>query len=471
MPRTHGTPILAALLLALAWPQSGLAQQPAARPNIVWIVLDDASPDLGAYGDPQAHTPNMDRLAREGVRFTRAFTHSPVCAPSRSGLVTGQYPTTLGSHHMRSRLTTAPEIFTSGLREAGYHVVWPGKTDFNFPVPPGSFDSTDNWLQWTAPPRQPFFAYVNLGTTHESQIRLERGAFAQRTSRLKPAERHDPARMAVPPYYPDLPEVRRDLASYYDLMTVADYQVGDILAKLEALGVADNTVVLLFGDHGRGMPRAKRWIYDSGIHVPLLVRWPGRLSAGSVDSSLVSFIDFAPSMLAIAGAPVPARMQGQAFLTASGRAANARRYVYAARDRMDEAFDRIRAVRSARFKYIRNYHPEIPYAQRINYNEENPTMRAWRRLFADDRLTGPPALFFALRKPREELYDVQADPFEIHNLAEDPRHRATLEEMRAELDRWEAETGDLGRVTEAELVRRGLVEDLIESYEKRKLWP
>jgi uncharacterized sulfatase len=245
--------------------------QPAQRhPNIVWLVLDDASPTLGAYGDTQAITPNMDRLAREGARFTRAFTHAPVCAPSRSGLVTGMYPTTIGSHHMRSRLLHPPETFMSLLRKAGYYVAWPGKTDFNFDpadadaapttaAPEGSYDSRADWLA-SAPPRQPFFVYRNLGVVHESQVRGDAALHAKNTARLTAAQRHDAAKMAVPAYWPDVPEVRHDLAQYYDLMTAADYQVGDVLAWLDKNGLAQNTSVFLFADHGRGMPREKRWV-------------------------------------------------------------------------------------------------------------------------------------------------------------------------------------------------------------------
>jgi uncharacterized sulfatase len=464
--------IAALLCLGLAQP----ATAAGSRPNIVFLVLDDASPTLGSYGDPQAITPNMDRLAREGARFTRVFTHAPVCAPSRSGLVTGMYPTTIGSHHMRSRLIQPPETFMSLLRKAGYHVAWPGKTDFNFdpgdpkaPVtgepPQGSYDSRAEW--WTsAPPRQPFFAYRNLAVTHESQVRGDTAQHAKNTARLKPEQRHDPAKMRVPAYWPDAPEVRRDIAQYYDLMTAADYLVGDVLGWLDAHGLAKNTVVFLFADHGRGMPREKRWVYDSGIRVPLIARWPGRVKAGSVRDELVAFVDFAPTLLSIAGAAVPTRMHGRVF-EGPGRTKRQRDYVYAARDRMDETFDRIRAVRDKRFAYIRNFHPERPYAQRIAYNEENPTMRVWRQLHAQGVLSGPPAAFFAAAKPREELYDTEADPDQVRNLAEESKHQQLLRQMRDALESWIQNTQDLGAVGEQELIRRGLVRDVLKEYELR----
>lgn len=470
--------LLFCLSLIFALATTAMAQ--SARPNIVWIVLDDASPNMGAYGDAQARTPNMDRLAREGVRFTNAFTHAPVCAPSRSGLITGMYPTTTGALHMRSQLINPPEVFTVALRRAGYQVVWPGKTDFNFAVPPDTvnvtqgltnnappeaFDSRKDWTE-QAPAERPFFAYINLGMTHEGQVRLRGDAFSKVTARLKPEDRHDPAQISVPPYYPDAPEVRRDMANYYDLMTAADYRIGDILKRLDEQRLADNTVVFLFSDHGRGMPRAKRWLYDSGMRVPLVVRWPGKLKAGTVNDSLVSFVDFAPTMLALAGAPIPARFQGQVFL---GEKAQTRQYVYAARDRMDETFDRIRAVRDKRFKYIRNYHPELPYTQIIGYNELNPTMQAWRKLNDAGKLAGAPKLFFAATKPKEELYDTQLDPDELNNLASNPKYTGTLTKMRKELDKWISETKDLGEFPETELIRRGLVRDVLKDYANRQV--
>jgi len=442
------------------------ATLPAAdnRPNIVWIIAEDMGTELGCYGDPQAITPNMDRLAREGARFTHCFTHAPVCAPSRSGLVTGMYPTTIGTHHMRSKLITPTSVFTSHLRKADYSVAWPGKTDFNFDVPVDAFDSTSDWTKKM--PRQPFFAYVNFADSHESSIRVK-DKFEKLTLNLKPGERHNPAKMRVPPYHPDTPEVRRDLANYYDLVTAVDHKVGEVLKTLQAWGVASNTMVFFTGDHGRGLPRSKRWVYDSGIHVPLIVRWPGEIEPGCVREDLISFVDFAPTALALAGVEVPTTMQGQVFL--GPKSAPERKYVFAARDRMDETYDRIRTVRTKQFQYIRNFEPQLPYAQRIAYMEEMPTMQVWRRLNNEGKLTGPEKLFFTPVKPREELYDVSVDPHEIHNLADSPDHQTALKELRAALNQWIVDTKDLGAVTETELIKRGLVKDMLSTYEERKL--
>jgi uncharacterized sulfatase len=453
---------LAAMLVALAVPLAA-ATSPEPRPNIIWIVGEDMGPELGCYGDTNAITPNLDRLAREGARFTRAFTHAPVCAPSRSGLITGMYPTTIGTHHMRSELLEPPRTFTSYLRDAGYFVAWPGKTDFNFKVPKVAFDSTGNWR--TNIPRQPFFAYINFTVSHESQIRAPKQQMARNVARLKPDDFHDPTKMKLPPYHPDTPETRRDLANYYDLCTAVDYLAGDVLRQLDRTGLSGNTIVLFFGDHGRGLPRSKRWVYDSGIHVPLIVRWPGVIKPGTLREDLVSFIDFAPTMLALAGATIPTNMQGQVFL--GPKTGPERKYVFAARDRMDEAPDRIRSVRSKQFQYIRNFHPELPYAQRIDYMEQMPTMLVWRKLNYEGKLASPQKLFFRLTKPVEELYDINADPDEINNLAGQAKYESVLKEMRGALDQWISETRDMGAVPEEEMIRRGTVTDRLKEYQQR----
>ncbi len=438
------------------------------KPNIVWIMGEDMGPELGAYGDPNAITPRMDRLAREGTRFQNCFTHAPVCAPSRSGLITGRYPTSIGSHHMRSTLLAPPPMFTEYLRQAGYLVCWPtksphGKTDFNFTLPKDCFDRVDDWTKNI--PKQPFFGFFNILTSHESQIRAAPEQRAKNLARLTPSERRDPARMKLPAYTPDTPETRRDLANYYDLVTAVDYQVGEVLDALEKAGVADNTVVILSGDHGRGLPRSKRWVYEQGIHVPLIVRWPGKLKPGSVREDLVCFLDFPATTLALAGAEAPRNLDGQVFL--GPRTAPARKYIFAARDRMDETPDRIRTVRDPRFQYIRNFHPELPYAQRVSYMEEMPTMQVWRRWHAEGKLNAAQKLFFAPTKPKEELYDVQADPDEVRNLAGLPQHEAKLQELRTVLDRWIIDTKDLGAISEVELIKSGLVADRLAEYEKR----
>ena len=450
----------------------------APRPNFVWIVLDDVSPHLGSYGDAQAITPNMDRLAREGARFDNAFTHAPVCAPSRSGMMTGMYPTTMGSHHMRSKLINPPEVFTKYLRDAGYHVAWPGKVDWNFDdgnpdqkvfnYRPNAqqIDTNKEWLNAPPPEGKPFFNYLNLMITHESQTRADAAQHAKNTARLKPNEFHKPENMKLPAFYPDAPEIRKDISQYYDDVTAADYIVGDVLAWLEKYKVADNTVIMIFGDHGRGMPRSKRWLYDSGIKVPLIVRWPAGIKPNTVRKDLVCFLDFAPTTLALAGVAVPARMQGQIIL--GDQRAKPRQYVFSARDRMDEVYDRIRSVRGARYHYLRNFAPELPYAQVLAYNELNPTMQVWRRMAEASQLTGAPALFWAKTKPKEEFYDTLTDPDEVNNLINDSRHAQRIAALRAALDKWIVETKDLGALPESELIKRGIVRNVLDGYNERK---
>lgn len=428
----------------------------AERPNILWISLEDISPDLGCYGDEYAVTPHIDKLASEGCRYTNAFTHAGVCAPSRSGIITGMYPTSIGTHFMRCKGVPPPHVkcFTEYLRAAGYYCTNDSKTDYNFDAPVTAWDDNRSGAHWRNRPTKdtPFFCVINLTTTHESQVRLPEAQLEGRRKTLSADELHDPAKAPLPPYYPDTPVTRRDMANYYDNLTWTDRTVGKILKQLEEDGLAESTIVFCWGDHGRGLPRHKRWIYDSGIHVPLLVRWPGKLQPGSVNGDLVAFVDLAPTVLSLAGVPAPKHLQGQAFL--GEQKAPPREYVYAARDRMDETLDIIRAVRDKRYKYIRNYRPDLPYAQTITYMDEMPTMKEWRRLAAAGKLEGPQQIFFQPTKPVEELYDCQADPHEVHNLADSAEHAKVLARLRAAHEKWRQETGDLGLIPEAELMQQ-----------------
>jgi N-sulfoglucosamine sulfohydrolase len=445
----------------------------AERPNVVLIGAEDISPNLGCYGDPDAITPNLDRLAAQGARFTRCFTHAPVCAPSRSGLITGVYPTTLGTHHMRSKLTNTPPLFVDDLRKAGYFVAWPGKTDFNFDLPKGWVDTTADWTRNPdlLPKDRPWLAYINFTVTHESQARAADVQYQKNTARLKPAERRDRSKVKLPPYYPDTPAVRECVGKYHDNITAMDYLVGDVFKLLDDRKWAENTLVIFFGDHGWGLPRGKRWPYDSGTWVPFLVRWPGHVKPGTVRDDLTCFLDIAPTLVALAGAEVPPRMQGRVFL--GEKAQPAPKYVFSARDRMDETYDRIRSVRGEQFRYVRNFHPELPYMQWLNYLDEMPIQQDWRRLAFAGKLNRTQMLFWSRTKPEEELYDLEADPYEVKNLAGSQEHAAVLKEMRAALDKWMADTKDLGEVPERELIQRGLVRDLLstEYVERIKLHP
>jgi uncharacterized sulfatase len=333
------------------------------RPNILWITCEDTSPNLGCYGDRKAITPNLDKLADSGARYTNAFSVAGVCAPSRSCLITGMYPTSIGSEHMRSKAVLPPLIkcFPQYLREAGYYCTNDSKTDYNFEHSPETWDESSPRAHWRKRrPGQPFFSVVNITCTHESQIRLEEGEFLKLTAGLTPEQRQDPAKLELPPYYPDTPVVRRDGRAIGTRHRNGS-RAGEILKELEADGLAANTIVFFFSDHGVGLPRAKRWLYDSGIRVPLIVRWPGQIKPESVAQRLVSFVDFGPTVLSLAGVKAPEHLQGKAFL--GDQSGEPRTYIHAARDRMDERYDVIRAVRDVRYKYIRNYEPQRPYAQ------------------------------------------------------------------------------------------------------------
>ena len=436
------------------------------RPNIVSITVEDMSPRLGCYGDATVPTPNIDRLAQQGLRFTQAYGVYGVCAPNRHSLILGMYPTSTGAMAMRTWKRTAaldqvtdpallaiptyeatppPEAkcFTEYLRAAGYYCTNNEKTDYQFRTPITAWDESTTQAHWRNRPTSetPFFAVFNHKVTHES------GTFKQRSPRVV-----DPADVPLPPYYPDTPIVRRDVARHYDNIAVMDSQVGELLKQLEEDGLVNNTIVFYFSDHGDGLPRMKRWVYDSGIRVPLLVRFSDGARASEVTNRLVSFVDFAPTMLSLLGMEAPPHMQGRAFL---GKHEQPRReYIHAARDRMDLAAETIRAVRNARFKYVRNYRPDLPYIGFIPYRDRAEIMRELLRMTNEGKLGPDQWQFTAQTKPLEELYDISKDPHEIRNLAEDARYAGKLAELRAEHERWTRETGDLGHMPETELVKK-----------------
>jgi uncharacterized sulfatase len=427
------------------------------RPNILWITCEDISPHVRCFGDATAVTPNLDRLATQSVRYTRAFAPIGVCAPSRSTLITGTFAPSIGTHHMRctGNLPATVRCFPEYLRRAGYYCTNNVKTDYNFAHRPESWDASNAKAHWrNRKGDQPFFAVFNFTSCHESQIRLAEAEYRKRIAGFTPAEIHDPAKIQIPPYHPDTQEVRRDWARYADMITFMDKQVGQVLRQLDDDGLAGNTIVFFFSDHGAGMPRSKRWLYDSSLHVPMMIRFPRTCASlapatpNETCDRLVSFVDFGPTVLSLAGVEVPKHMQGVPFL--GDQAGKPRQYIHGFRDRMDERTDMLRAVRDDRYKYIRNYHPELPWFhdQHISYMYEMPTMRVWQRLADEGKLTGPQAVFMAKEKPAEELYDLQADPHEIRNLATSTEHQATLKRLRDECRRWQESILDLGVLPE-----------------------
>jgi uncharacterized sulfatase len=448
------------------------------QPNILWLTCEDMSPNLGCYGDKDAITPNLDRFATQGVRYTHAFSVAGVCAPSRSCLITGMYPSTLGSHFMRCQATLPAGVlcYSEHLRKSGYYCTNNVKTDYNFAVPRGAWDENSRKAHWRNRKKgQPFFAIFNNTVTHESQIRTNEAAFKKNTAALTVKERHDPAKIRIPPFHPDTPEVRRDWVRHFDLITAMDRWFGEMLAQLEADRLADDTIVFFYSDHGVGLPRGKRWLYDTGMRVPLLIRFGKNVAhlapdkPGSVSDRLVSFVDFGPTALSLAGVKPPTTMQGIPFLGA--HAGKPREAVHGIRDRMDERNDCTRAVRDTRYKYIRNYHAYKPWAQTLEYMEFMPTMRAWRQLLATEKLTGPAALWMRPTKPFEELYDTQMDPYEIHNLANSPKHQDTLVRLRKLHLAWHRETRDLGLMPEAEVHARAAGRTRYELGQDNKAFP
>jgi len=473
----HFPRLLSALLLAFA----GAAWSNAAtRPNILWITCEDTSPLLGCYGDDFAVTPNLDAFAKEGMRYTSAFAYTGVCAPSRSCLITGVLPLSLGSQHMRSttRLPDFVKCFPEYLRAAGYYCSNNQKEDYNFKTPATAWDESSRTAHWRKrKPGQPFFAVFNFTVCHESQVFCTDAAYQKNTQRLTPAQRHDPARVTIPPIHPDTPEFRKEWAWHYDNVTAMDYQAGDVLKELAADGLVEDTIVFFFSDHGTGLPSIKMFAWGPSLRVPLLVRFPkpwqklapSGYAAGETSDRLVTFVDFAPTVLSLAGVDIPTHMQGTAFLGPG--AGTPREFIFGGKDRQGECMDTIRYVRDARFQYNRNFHPEVPFGQYMSYVWQHASMRGWDQLHREGKLSGPTARFLAPTKPIEELYDVQRDPWQVNNLANDPKHAAELKRLRAQLQSEMKRAGDLGLLPERELHERARASTPLEIGRDTKLNP
>lgn len=423
----------------------------ADRPNVLWITSEDNGPHLGCYGDTYATTPHLDELARKGCVYRYCWSTAPVCAPARTTIISGLYPPSTGSQHMRSMtvLPTEFRMYPQYLRDAGYYCTNNSKEDYNLEKPGQVWDESSGKAHWKKrSDGQPFFAIFNHTISHESKLRT------------RPHQAvHDPAGVRVPAYHPDTPEVRQDWAQYYDRLTEMDTLAGKNLDELESAGLADDTIVLYYGDHGSGMPRSKRWTYNSGLHVPLIVYIPEKYKhlrpadyqAGGTSDRLVGFIDLAPTLLSLAGIQPPAHLQGHAFL---GRyATDPQPYQFGFRGRMDERYDMVRSVRDQRYIYIRNYMPHRIYGQYIDYMFQTPTTSIWKKLFDAGQLNEAQQAFWKT-KPAEELYDLQTDPDEIHNLADSPEHREVVERMRAALKAQMTEIRDLGFLPEHEIHAR-----------------
>ena len=448
--------------------QLGLFAQAAERPNILWFVVDDMSANFSCYGEKVIKTPHVDQLAREGLRFTRAYATSPVCSTFRSALITGMYQTTIGSHHHRSGrgehriqlpegVRPIPEIF----QEAGYFTCNgsglpgidqttqalrkgrkpAGKTDYNFDWNPKMYDSHDWAGRKTG---QPFFMQVQL---HGGKLRGASEAHYKRfDAQVKKlfGETLEPSKVTLPPYYPRDPVLLKDWSTYLDSVRVTDHHVGLVMKRLREEGLLENTLVVFFTDHGISHARGKQFLYDEGTHIPLVLRGPG-IPKGEVRKDLVEHIDIAAFSLSAAGIPIPKAMQGKNILSSCHQPKEA---VFGARDRCGEAAGRIRSVRSGDYLYIRNFYPQRPHLMPSNYKDSKLILQRLRQLRSEGKLSKlSKELLFAKERPSEELYLYGEDPWQVKNLAEDPSHSAALKKHRQLLDQWIETTNDPGPET------------------------
>lgn len=448
---------LLAICLTLVSASAAVA---AERPNIVWIVVDDMSANFSCYGETAIQTPNVDQLARDGVRFTNAYVTAPVCSTCRSAFITGMYQTSIGAHHHRSgrgekkiRLPEHIKLVPQMFQDAGYHTSlgsWPntkkgrlGKTDYNFEWDEAVYNGND-WA--TRKDGQPFFHQIQTpggkrrGGTLASARRFQKKCeeiFGSATPVSK---------VTLPPYYPNDPVLLEDWAAYLDCCRYTDKLVGEVVARLKDEGLLDSTVILFMTDHGISHARGKQFLYDEGIHVPLVIKGPG-ITAGDTRNDLVEHIDIAALSLNLAGIPIPEYMQARDILAADYQPRDA---VFSARDRCDETVEHLRSVRTKRFKYIRNFLPQRPMLQPCAYKDAKSILIALREAHKNGELNDlQEKLLFSETRPPEELYDLQTDPHELDNLADDPKHAATLTELRQRLDDWMEATNDLGREPES----------------------
>ncbi len=420
-------------------------------PNILWITSEDNGPQMGCYGDDYADTPNLDRLAARGAIYRYAWSTAPVCAPARTCIISGMYANATGSQHMRSMasLPAGMKMYPQYLREKGYYCTNNRKEDYNLQKPGEVWDESSGSAHYkNRKPGQPFFAIFNFTTTHESQIRKRPHDF-----------KHDPGEVRVPAYHPDTPEVRKDWAQYHDKMSEMDAQVGKILDDLEEAGLSEDTIIFYYGDHGPGMPRGKRWPYNSGLHVPMVVYVPEKFihlapkgyEPGAKLDRLVGFVDLAPTVLSLAGIRPPKYMQGQAFM---GKYETPEpEFAFGFRGRMDERYDMVRSVRDQRYIYIKNYMPHKIYGQRINYMFQTPTTQVWKKLYDQGELD-PPKTYFWETKPAEEMYDLEKDPDEVNNLADSEQHQDILNQFRRAQRQKALEIRDIGFLPEPEIHSR-----------------
>lgn len=462
------------------------------RPNILWLVTEDMGAYIPPFGDNTVAAPNLSKLAKEGVIYPNLYSPSGVCAPSRAAIATGKYPSSIGANHMRTNSnmdqTGLPayeavppsevKMISEWLRNAGYYCTNNYKTDYQFKAPVTAWDESSPYAHWrNRKDNQPFFSVINFTETHESGLFEPYGfreietrhyhagdstynwknkgaseANNRMTEEETPTHLPKNTKFNIPPYLVDNDVTQRDMWKLYNNIAEMDRQVGAVLKQLEEDGLLENTIVFFYGDHGGPLPREKRLIYDSGLNTPLIIRFPKKLQAGTKDNQLISFVDFAPTLLSLIGEKPKSYMQGQAFL--GDFKAEERNYIHAAADRFDAETDAIRAVRDKQFKYIRSYRPDQGYYLPIKYRERIPAMQELLRLRDEGKLNEVQKQWFRENKPKEELFDCSVDPFELNNLADNPKYQDKLKELSAEMDKWLESIADNPDLPERELIKK-----------------
>lgn len=460
------------------------------QPNILWIVAEDLSAYLPSFGDSTIVTPHLSKMAAEGVCYDNFYSPHPVCAPARAAIITGMYANSIGASHMRtgpwfagkptkktlvSYQKAMPDnirpyeavpganirMFTEYLRSAGYYCSNNSKEDYQFVKTPVAWDESSSRAHWrNRPEGKPFFSVFNIGVTHESQI------WKKQQDSLWVDRQLD---VPVPPYLPDTEIAKNDIRRMYSNVKEMDAKVGEILSELEADGLLENTIVFWYTDHGGPLPRQKRLLYDSGLNVPMIIRFPDKAFHEQRDNRMISFIDLAPTLLSLTGLPIPDYIQGKAFLGKKMRSEEPK-YVFGAADRFDETTDRVRSVRDKRFKYIKYYEPEKPMYLEVSYRNQMPIMQELLRLRDADELSPEQELWFRAKKPREELFDLLNDPYELHDVSQDLKYKDILNEMRLACNSWTDEIHDTGLIPEEELIGNFLPNGLQElTYDPKVL--
>jgi len=448
------------------------------NPNIVWIVAEDITTMLGCYGDPNANTPNLDAFAEKSVKFTNAFATAPVCAPSRSCIITGEYSTSLGSQHLRSEVKIPSTVtpFPKYLKEAGYYVTNNDKEDYNF-VDTTMWHESSKKAHWkNRKEGQPFFSVFNIGITHQSGIFGDDSTYQERISKyISEIKTVDPESLKLAPYFPDSPTIRKLWARYYTNIQVMDLQFAERLIELDEAGLLDETIVFYYSDHGTGMPRAKRALYDSGLRIPLLVYMPEKyagkfnLKPGTTNDRMVSFLDFAPTILELTGITIPESLNGSPFISENDL--NENDYVFGTSDRVDEAYEMARTIRTKKYRYVRNFLSYTPLLQPNFYSDKSEIMKELNKFRNAEDLTAAQQTLFQPKRQPEELYDVRNDPHEVNNLDNNPEYKSVLSDMRGKLRQEILESFDTGLMPEPEMTRLAENSTPFESSKNQEVFP